>query len=193
MSDAKGSGLPPDKEPGSEAERPLRGDQGVDTLFESAYRELRQLARARLRSGGRDVLLDTTALVHESYEKMARGGEVRFPDRARFLVYAGRVMRSVIVDFARQRLSERRGGDAQHITLTTQIGGKATGEEEILRVHEALEELARVDERMAQVVEMRYFGGLTETEIAEVLGVTDRTVRRDWEQARLFLAEALKG
>ncbi len=180
----------PDPEEGGAA---AGDDHGVDTLFESTYRELRLLARARLRSGGRDVLLDTTALVHESYEKMARAGEVRFPDRPRFLVYAGRVMRSIIVDFARQRMTERRGGDAPHVTFTGGLGAGATGEEEILRVHEALEQLARVDERMAKVVEMRYFGGLTEAEIAEALGVTDRTVRRDWEQARLLLAEALKG
>ena len=103
-------------------------------------------------------------------------------------------MRSIIVDFARQRLTDRRGGDVAHITYTVQLAdGNAASEQEILRVHEALEELAKVDERMAKVVEMRYFGGLTELEIAEALGVTDRTVRRDWEQARLFLADALKG
>lgn len=166
---------------------------GVDALFDATYRELRQLARARLRGGGRNTLLDTTALVHETFLKLAANHEVRFPDRARFLVYAGRVMRSIIVDFARQRLAERRGGDAAHVTFSTQlVDGRVAGEEEIVRVHEALDHLAKVDERMAKVVEMRYFGGLTETEIAEALGVTDRTVRRDWEQARLFLADALK-
>lgn len=165
----------------------------VDALFDSTYRELRRLARARLRSGGRNTLLDTTALVHETFLKLAASHELRFPDRARFLVYAGRVMRSIIVDFARQRLAERRGGDAAHVTFSTQlVDGRVAGEAEILRVHEALAALAKVDQRMAQVVEMRYFGGLTEVEVAEALGVTDRTVRRDWEQARLFLADALK-
>jgi len=169
------------------------GDQAVDALFSATYRELRALARARLRSGGRNTVLDTTALVHETFLKLAANSQVQFPDRPRFLVYAGRVMRSIIVDFARQRLTDRRGGDAAHITFTSQLAdGAAAGELEILRVHEALDELAKVDERMARVVEMRYFGGLTEIEIAEALGVTDRTVRRDWEQARLLLAEALK-
>ena len=167
-------------------------DQGVDALFGATYRELRMLARARLRSGGRNTLLDTTALVHETFLKLAANHELEFPDRPRFLVYAGRVMRSIIVDFARQRLTDRRGGDAAHVTFTVQLADSVAGEEEIVRVHEALDELAKVDERMAKVVEMRYFGGLTETEIAEALGVTDRTVRRDWEHARLFLAEALK-
>jgi RNA polymerase sigma factor (TIGR02999 family) len=165
----------------------------VDALFDATYRELRQLARARLRSGGRNTLLDTTALVHETFLKLAANQQVQFPDRARFLVYAGRAMRSIIVDFARQRLAERRGGDVAHVTFSTQlVDGHVAGEAEILRVHEALEQLAQVDDRMAKVVEMRYFGGLTELEIAEALGVTDRTVRRDWEQARLFLADALK-
>jgi len=168
-------------------------DVALDALFATAYRELRTLARARLRTGGRNTLLDTTALVHESYLRLSKASDVQFPDRARFLGYAGQVMRSIIVDFARQRLTDRRGGDAAHLTFTVQLAdGAVAGEAEILRVHEALDELAKVDERMAKVVEMRYFGGLTEIEIAEALGVTDRTVRRDWEHARLFLAEALK-
>ena len=102
-------------------------------------------------------------------------------------------MRSVIVDFARRSHAERRGGDAAHITLTTQIDERIpNGATEILRVHEALDEIASLNPRMAQVVEMRYFGGMTEPEIAEALGVTGRTVRRDWEKARLLLREALK-
>jgi RNA polymerase sigma factor (TIGR02999 family) len=165
---------------------------GADALFVACYRDLRRLAHARLRDGGRDALLDTTALVHESYLRLSQSEALHFPDRPRFLVYAGRVMRSVIIDFARKRQTERRGGDCAQVTLTTQIAGAAlSAEQEIVRVHEALEQLAQVDPRMAQVVEMKYFAGLTEVEIAQALGVTDRTVRRDWEQARLFLAEVL--
>lgn len=167
--------------------------QGADTLFNAAYRELRRLAHARLRAGGRNTLLDTTGLVHESYERMIKAGDIRFPDRPRFLGYAGQVMRSIIVDFARQRQTERRGGGLAQVTFTVQLAdGAVAPEDEILRVHDALQALGRVDPRMAKVVEMRYFGGFTDLEIAEVLGVTDRTVRRDWEQARLFLAHALK-
>jgi RNA polymerase sigma factor (TIGR02999 family) len=173
---------------------PVPIEFGADEMFAASYRELRQLARARLRSGARNTLLDTTALVHETFVKLSANATAQFPDRTRFLVYAGRAMRSIIVDFARQRLTARRGGEAVHVTFTVQLAdGSAAGELEILRVHEALDALGKVDERMAKVVEMRYFGGLTEVEIAAALGVTDRTVRRDWEQARLFLAEALKG
>jgi RNA polymerase sigma factor (TIGR02999 family) len=169
------------------------GPNSINALFGVAYQELRKLARLRLRGGGRSTVLDTTSLVHESYLRLAAAGRLRLEDRAHFLRYAACAMRSVIVDFIRQRQSGRRGGAADRITLTTRAGvGVNAGEQQILRVHEAISELATHDARMAQVVEMRYFGGLTETEIAQALEVTDRTVRRDWEKARLWLCDALK-
>src|SRR5687768_15860057 len=91
----------------------------LDQLFAAAYPELRRLARSRLRGGGRDVVLDTTALVHESYLRLSRGAGAAFPDRTRFLVYAGKAMRSIIVDIVRERLTERRGSGAAHLTLTS--------------------------------------------------------------------------
>jgi RNA polymerase sigma factor (TIGR02999 family) len=162
-------------------------------MFDATYQDLRRLARQRLARGGRGTLLDTTALVHESFMRFAGAGNLRLEDRHHFMRYAGHVMRSVIVDLVRAGKAARRGGDAAHVTLNTGIGdGVAEGEEQILRVHEALEELSAVDPRMAQVVEMRYFAGMTEEEIAAALGITDRTVRRDWEKARLLLAKALR-
>lgn len=178
--------------PDSDAPSP---DDSVDALFAATYRELRLIARARLRGGGRNTVLDTTSLVHETFLKLSANHAVAFPDRPRFLVYAGRVMRSIIVDMVRQKQTDKHGGGFAHLTLTGDVidqAGLPAQEEHILRVHEALDEMAKVDERMARVVEMRYFAGMTDVEIAAALGVTDRTVRRDWEQARLFLAEALK-
>jgi len=167
--------------------------EDLEQWFAASYAELRQLAHARLRGGGRDVVLDTTALVHESFLRLSQREGVAFPDRSRFLAYASKVMRSVIIDLVRQRGNERHGGDLARITLTTGLLDAAVvAEEQILRVHEALEDLQSVDSRMAQVVDMRFFGGLNDLEIAAVLGVTDRTVRRDWQQAQLFLAEVLK-
>ncbi len=161
-------------------------------VFDAAYEDLRRMARSRLRLDGRATLLDTTSLVHESFERFANTGELRIEDRQHFFRYAGHVMRSVIVDIARASLAECRGGGAGCVTLDTAMGdGAASGEDEVIRVHEALEELARHDQRMVQVVELRYFAGMTENEIARVLGVTDRTVRRDWEKARLLLARSL--
>jgi RNA polymerase sigma factor (TIGR02999 family) len=174
-------------------QRAVQGDaEAADRLFALTYKELIRLARRRLASGGRNTLLDTASLVHESYLRFANAGSLRIVDRHHFLGWAGRVMRSVIVDLARRRSAVRRGGAGARVTLTTGIvDGRSGSADEILRVHEALEGLAGLDPRLAQVVELRYFGGLTESEIAQVLGVTDRTVRRDWEKARLLLREAL--
>lgn len=162
-------------------------------LSAQMYRELRALARARLRNGGRGTLLDTTALVHETYLRMA-GAAMRSAEQRSYFVYASRTMRSVIVDFVRKRLAERHGGDVLLVTLTgTARERQPAAADDILRVHEALEELAVIDARLAQVVEMRYFAGLAETEIALALGTSERTVRRDWEKARMLLSKALAG
>jgi RNA polymerase sigma factor (TIGR02999 family) len=160
--------------------------------FGLLYDELRRLARSRLRQHRTMTLLDTTSLVHECFLKLVGVNGVPVEDRHHFFAYAARVMRSVIVDFARARLAERRGGDADRLVLDTELGEKiAAPESDVLRVHEALEVLAQADARLAQVVEMRYFGGLTEPEIAAALGMSERTVRRDWEKARLLLLAQL--
>jgi RNA polymerase sigma factor (TIGR02999 family) len=164
----------------------------VRALFPLLYAELRRLARSRLASGGRHTLLDTSALVHEAFLRMQRDGGVTLEDREHFLAYAATTMRSVVIDFVRRRSAERRGGGVEHITLDTRIAEElGASDEEILAVHGALDTLARVDARLVHVVEMRYFAGLTDAEIGAALGVTDRTVRRDWERARLLLADLL--
>ena len=117
---------------------------------------------------------------------------MHFASRSHFFAYAARVMRSVIVDFARERLAERRGGGQAALTLNTAIAESAGGADiDVIRVHDALEVLAQVNPRLVSVVEMRYFGGYTEREIAEALGVAERTVKRDWDKARLLLRAAL--
>jgi RNA polymerase sigma factor (TIGR02999 family) len=164
----------------------------LQAVFDATYEDLRRMARARLSPNQRGTLLDTTSLVHESFLRLANAGQLRLEDRMHFFRYAGKVMRSVVVDIARASQAARRGGDVERVTLNTAISDStSTGEEEILRVHEALADLAKHDERLVQVVEMRYFAGMSEMEIAQALGVTDRTVRRDWEKARLLLAQAL--
>jgi RNA polymerase sigma factor (TIGR02999 family) len=174
--------------------RAQSGDEAAEkAIFAATYDDLRGLAHARLRGGPPGQLLDTTSLVHESYLKIVRTGALRVEDRVQFFRYAGRVMRSVVVDFVRARFADRRGGEAIHVTLGPDLADPARdGATEILRVHEALEELAKHAPRLVQVVEMRYFGGMSESDIAEALGLTERTVRRDWEKARLLLLEALQ-
>lgn len=170
------------------------GDESArDALFAAAYPELHRLAESRLRERGRHLTLDATSLVHETYLRFVRAGELRAEDRRAFFGYAAQVMRSVIINSIRDRVTQKRGGDARPITLSTQIADNAGGDEEtILKVHEALDVLQEADPRLAQVAQMRYFGGYSEKEIAETLEVTERTVQRDWEKARRILAAALK-
>ena len=163
----------------------------ADRLFSLLYDDLRQLARARLRRNGSITLLDTTSLVHESYLRLFKGASLEAQDKGHFLAYAAQVMRSVVVDFVRRRAAERRGGNATHLDLDAQPIAADPGEQEILRVHEALEELKTIDERLVRVVEMRYFAGMTENEVADALNLSVRSVARDWEKARLFLASTL--
>ena len=159
-----------------------------DALFAAAYAELRRLARSRLHDGGRNTVLDTTALVHESYLRLVGSGELTFDDRRAFFGYASQVMRSVIVDGARSRLAQRRGGDAQRVPLSTDLAQSLQQHDEaVVQVHEALQELQKADSRAAQMVEMRYFGGYSDKEIADTLDVTERTVQRDWDKARMLL------
>jgi RNA polymerase sigma factor (TIGR02999 family) len=164
-----------------------------DALFATAYTDLHRLARARLRDGGRSTVMDTTCLVHESYLRFVRAGELRAEDRRAFFAYASQVMRSVIVNSVRERIAEKRGGDWRPLTLSTKIAANvADAEDTVLKVHEALDDLEKAEPRLAQVAQMRYFGGYSEQEIAETLEITERTVQRDWEKARLILAAALR-
>lgn len=165
----------------------------IARLYELLYPELRRIARARLRQVDHRMMLDTVALVHETYLRMLKLDQLRVEDRAHFLAYSARVMRSVVIDIARSLRVERRGGEAAFVTLDTAASNALpTGREEVMGVHEALLELEQIEPRLARVVEMRYFVGLESAEIAEALGIGLRTVERDWERARGYLYVALK-
>jgi RNA polymerase sigma factor (TIGR02999 family) len=170
-----------------------RGDAAaLDRLFDVLYEDMRQMAHARLRRSGNITLLDTTALVHESYLRLIQTGRIEATDKPHFMGYAARVMRSIVVDFVRRRATDRRGGDAVHVELDEATTLPADPRErEVLQVHEALEKLAVIDQHLASVVEMRYFAGMTEPEVAEALDRSVRSVARDWEKARLFLSATL--
>ncbi|MCE9657397.1 MAG: sigma-70 family RNA polymerase sigma factor [Burkholderiales bacterium] len=167
--------------------------EALGELYSLLYPELHRLAHSRVRRSGDLTLLDTTSLVHETFLRFEKSGAVSFGDRAQFMAYAAQVMRSVVVDVVRKRRSERAGGDSARVELDEeQHGAPDPRDSEILRVHESLEELAAIEPRLVRVVEMRYFAGMTEAEIAEVLGLGVRTVNRDWEKARLFLHASLR-
>jgi RNA polymerase sigma factor (TIGR02999 family) len=170
------------------------GETGaVDQIVVLTYHELRDLAHQRLRRVPKITLLDTGVLVNECYLRLVKVGELNAGDKAHFLGYAGRVMRSIVVDFARERLAQRRGGNIPHVEAGPDIPDPAAAaEEEVVRVDEALQELARLDGRLVQVVELKYFGGLKSEEIAAALGIAERSVRRDWQKARVLLHEELK-
>ena len=169
------------------------GDRGaLDELFAALYPELRRIAHLRLRHGPPDADFGTTALVNECYIKFCTASRLDATDRRHFFAYSATAMRSIVVDIARAKASERRGSNAPHVTLDEEIGGAVGGEDQILRVHEALHELAQLEPRLARLVEMRYFGGFSDAEIADGLELSERTVRREWQKARLYLAAALR-
>jgi RNA polymerase sigma factor (TIGR02999 family) len=174
--------------------RANEGDVGAkDELFAAAYPELRRLAHARLRGGGRNIVIETTALVHEAYLRFVDAGELLADSRQAFFAYASRVMRSVIIDTVRELHAQRRGGEACQVTLDTHIAESvADPANEILAIHHALLALEEVHPRLAKIVEMRYFGGYTEIEIAEAVGIAERTVRREWDKARRLLLELVR-
>jgi RNA polymerase sigma factor (TIGR02999 family) len=171
------------------------GDRSaLDRIYASVYPELKKIARARLRHQGRGDSMGTTTLLHESFVRLVNAAELRLVDRRHFFAYAARTMRNIIIDSAREHLAERRGGGAVHETL----GGDAALQiadtprsEELIRVSEALLELEKIDPELAELVDMRYFGGYSDAEIAELHGITDRTVRRRWDKARAWLYVAL--
>ena len=169
------------------------GDRGaLDRVLSTLYQELHAMARRQL-AGQQAHTLDATALVHEAYLKLVGRRTAQFDDRAHFFAYAASAMRSVVVDYARQRLAQKRGGDLHRVTeLPEEIEGCLRLDEETLGLDTALTRLAAVDGRLAQVVELRYFAGLSELEIAALLKRSERSIRRDWQKARLFLLASLR-
>lgn len=169
------------------------GDKSaLDRVLSTLYAELHTMARRHL-GGNQGHTLDATGLVHEAYIKLIGRGTAQFEDRAHFFAYAASAMRSVVVDYARQRLAVKRGGDLHRVTeLPEDAVGGLRLDEDMLGLDTALNRLAAVDKKLAQVVELRYFAGLSETEIAELLKRSERSVRRDWQKARLYLLASLQ-
>lgn len=165
--------------------------EALDRLFALLYEELRKIARGRLAGSPPDATLRTTALINEAWMRMADQEDLALEDRSHFFAYASRVMRTVLVDHARRQSAGKRGGDAVRISLEEHHVPVEQQTEFILALDQALTRLASLAERACHVVECRYFGGLTEEETAEVLGVSNRTVRRDWARAREWLYEVL--
>jgi RNA polymerase sigma factor (TIGR02999 family) len=173
------------------SELPSDGQAPLDELIAFAYQELRTIAHRRLAVGGGNGTLSTTALVHEAYLKLADQPQSRWRDRSHFFAVASLAMRHVLVDFAKARGTLKRGGERHRITLDEVDIAVDDQADALLQLNDALDRLAEVEPRLAKVVECRFFGGLSEEEIANTLGVTVRTVRRDWVKARVMLQRVL--
>jgi len=168
------------------------GDEdALDRLIPLVYDELHALAARRLRGERPDHTLQATALVHEAYARLVEG-DVRFDDRAHFFALAATAMRRILVDHARHRGRDKRGGGRARVTLNDEIAAAADRPDDILALDEAIERLAEHDERKARVVELHFFGGLTYAEIAAALEVSEATVDRDLRMAKAWLGNELK-
>lgn len=165
--------------------------EALDRVFPIIYGELHRIAHAQLARERDGHTLSPTALVHEAYFKLVDVTRVEYRDRTHFLSMAARAMRRILIDYARQHGRLRRGGDLERVTLDEALIAASAQADTLLALDLALEELTRLNERLARVVECRFFGGLTEDDTAAVLGVNVRTVRRDWVKARGWLERAL--
>ena len=169
-----------------------QGDgESAGKLFSLLYGELHRLAKRQLARQGVDSLSATT-LIHEAYLNMASQADSSFPDEARFMAYAARVMRGLIIDHMRNRLAVKRGGRFEITALTTDVGQNSTNDQELMRLSGALDELATIDSSLTQIVDLKFFCGFSFGEIANLEGVSERTVQRKWEKARLYLHRTLQ-
>ena len=169
-----------------------KGDpSSAQALFTALYAELRRLARRELARHGGPTSLGATTLLHEAYLDVSGRSGAAFPDRARFMAYAARVMRGLIIDHARRRQALKRGGQFELTALTTDVGENQVDDRELTRIGDALDELAKVDAELAEIVDLKFFCGFSFAEIAAMRGVSERTVQRNWEKGRIYLHRAI--
>lgn len=169
-----------------------KGDrEAANTLFTTLYDELHRMARRELAKRGSGVSLGATTLLHEAYLDISGREGATFPDRNRFMGYAARVMRGLIIDYSRNRHAQKRGGMFEITSIATDVAEVVPDTTELTRISDALDALAGIDPGLAIVVDLKFFCGFSLGEIAAMRGVSERTVQRDWEKARIYLHQAL--
>jgi RNA polymerase sigma factor (TIGR02999 family) len=173
----------------AEADRGNRSS--AEALFVALYAELHRKAKRELARCGPGVTLGATTLLHEAYLDISGREGMSFPDRARFMAYAARVMRGLIIDYARSRQAQKRGGNFELVPISADVALAVPDSRELQRLGDALDELAKVDPALAEVVDLKFFCGFSLEEIGAMRGVTERTIQRQWEKARIFLHRAI--
>ena len=169
-----------------------RGDSSsADALFSALYSELHRLAKRQLARQGFPLSLGATTLLHQAYIEIAGKDRVSFPDCARFMGYAARVMRGLIIDYARSRSAQKRGGQFEITSVGTEVMN-AADDRELSRISQALDELAKADPSLAEIVDLKFFCGFTFREIAAMKGISERTAQREWEKARIYLHRSIR-
>src|SRR5262245_24523375 len=170
-----------------------QGDRAAaDRLFTALYDELHRMARRELARRGAGVTLGATTLLHEAYLDISDRERAAFPDRNRFMGYASRVMRGLIIDYARRRQAQKRGGQFEITSIATEIADALPDAGQLTRLSDALDELESADARLARIVDLKFFCGFSFAEIAGMLDISERTAQRDWEKARIFLFRLLR-
>lgn len=164
----------------------------MNEVFALVYEELWAIARRERRRIGPEQSLNTTAVVHEAYLRLANAADAPIADRRHFFAVASMAMRQILIDYARRRRAQKRGGDAARVTLGEVEAAIEARADELIELDDALEKLAAVDERLARLVEMRFFAGLTMDEVASMENVPKRSLERDWQKAKAFLYRAIK-
>ena len=168
------------------------GDAGArEQLFAVLYRELHRLAQRELRRGAY-LTMSPTTLLHETYLNLAERRNVSFPDRARFLAYAARAMRGLLIDYVRSRRAQKRGGAFEITSLPTEVPDAQAQVDDLQGIGEAVDALGAIEPRLAQIVDLKFFCGFSFAEVAELLGTSERTAQRDWDKARILLQSYLK-
>lgn len=170
-----------------------RGDESAaEALFRLLYGELHRLAKRELARQGSPLSISPTTLLHEAYLDMAERHGPEFPDRARFMGYAARVMRGLIIDHARNRHAQKRGGQFEITSLVTEVHEKPVDARELTLISDALDELAEMEPELAEVVDLKFFCGFSFAEIAAMRGVCERTIQRKWDKARIYLHHSVR-
>ncbi|HKE43103.1 MAG TPA: ECF-type sigma factor [Steroidobacteraceae bacterium] len=178
-------------DPGNSHSTAENADARVD-LFTVLYAQLRQIAQSALRRSGPQLTVSPTTLLHEAYLRISGREALQFPDRARFMAYASRAMRSLVIDFVRERQAQKRGSGFEITSIKTEANECAADELELKRISDALDELGAMDASLAELVDLKFFCGFSFGDIAAMRSVSERTVQRDWNKARLYLHDVLR-